>query len=62
MESNVALDRNAGLEYNTLLLQLISGDLFSAHPNRQFHTLPSLLGNQAALSNSYPKADIPSSD
>ena len=44
-EGHVALNRNAGLGYNTLLLRLIPGDL-SACPHRQFHTLSSLLDSQ----------------
>ena len=36
----VALDRNPEPRYDTLLLQLIPGDLLSACPDRQFHTLP----------------------
>ena len=40
--SHVALDRNQGPGYDTLLLRLIKGDLLSACPHRQFHTLPSL--------------------
>ena len=51
---HVALDRNPGPGYNTLLLLLIPGDILSACPNRQFHTLPGLLDSQAALSNSNP--------
>ena len=43
-----------------LLLRLIPGDLLSAFPHRQFHTLPGLLDSQAALSNSYPNASMPS--
>ena len=38
---------------------MIAGDLLSACPHRQFHTLPSLLDSQAALSNSYPNACVP---
>ena len=41
-EDHVALDRNPGWGNNTLLLQLIPGDLLSACPHRQIHTLPSL--------------------
>ena len=55
-EGHVALDRNPGPGYGTLLLQLIPGDLLSACPHRQFHTLPGLLDSRAALSNSYPNA------
>ena len=47
---HVALDRNPGLGYNTLHLQLIPGDLLSACPHRQFHTLPALLDSLATLS------------
>ena len=39
-----ALDRNLGAGYNTLLLRLIPGDLLSACPHRQFHTLCELFG------------------
>ena len=35
---------------------MIPGDLSSACPNRQFHTLPGLLDSWAALPNSYPNA------
>ena len=49
-----SIDRNPGPGYDTLLLRLIPGDLLSACPHRQFHTLPSLLDSQAALPNSYP--------
>ena len=38
---------------------MIPGDLFSAFPNRQFHTLPGLLDSRAALSDSYPNACMP---
>ena len=41
---------------NTLLLRLISGDLLSVCPDRQFHTLPGLLDSRTALPNSYPDA------
>ena len=44
---------------DTLLLRLIPGDLLSACPHRQFHTLPGLLDSWAALSNSYPNACVP---
>ena len=53
-EGHVALDRNPGPGYDTLLLQMIPGDLLSACPHRQFHTLPGLIDSLAALSNSYP--------
>ena len=55
-EGHVALVRNMGPGYDTLLLRLIPGDLLSACPHRQFHTLPGLLDSQAALSNPYPNA------
>ena len=55
-EGHVALDRNPGTGYDTLLLRMIPRDLFSAFPHRQFHTLPSLLDSWAALPNSYPNA------
>ena len=35
---------------------MIPGDLLSAFPHRQFHTLPGLLDSWAALQNSYPNA------
>ena len=38
----------------------LAGDLFSVCPHRQFHTLPSLLHNQAALPNFNPYACLPS--
>ena len=53
-EGHVALDRNPGTGYDTLLLQMIPGDLLSACPHRQFHTLPGLLDSRTALPNSYP--------
>ena len=58
-EGHAALDRTPGRGYNTLLLRLNPGDLLSACPHRQFHTLPGLLDSQAALSNSYPNACMP---
>ena len=53
-EGHVALDRNPRMGYDTLLLRMIPGELLSAFPHRQFHTLPGLLDSQAALSTSYP--------
>ena len=38
---------------------MIPGDLLSAFPHRQFHTLPGLLDNWAALPNSNPNACMP---
>ena len=35
---------------------MIPGDLLSAFPHRQFHTLPGLLDSRAVLPNSYPNA------
>ena len=35
---------------------MIPGDLLSACPHRQFHTLPGLLDSRVALPNSYPNA------
>ena len=55
-ECHVALDENLGPGHNTLLLRMITGDLLSACPDRQFNTLPSHLVSRAALSNSYPNA------
>ena len=42
-KGHVALDRNPGPGYDTLLLRMIPGDLLSAFPHRKFHTLPGLL-------------------
>ena len=50
-EGHTALDRNPGLGNNILLLRLIPGDILSACPYKQFHTLPGLLDSQAAMSN-----------
>ena len=55
-EGHVALDRNPGPGYDTLLLRLIPEDLLSTCTHRQFHTLPGLLDSRAALPNSYPSA------
>ena len=38
---------------------MIPGDLLSAFPHRQFHTLPRLLDSWAALPNSNPNACMP---
>ena len=38
---------------------MIPGDLLSACPHRQFHTLPGLLESRAALPNSNPNACMP---
>ena len=38
---------------------MISGDLLSACPNRQFYTPPGLLDSPVALPNSYPNACMP---
>ena len=53
MMGHVALDRNLGRGCNTLLLRMIPGDLLSACPQRQFHTILGLLDSWAALSNYY---------
>ena len=55
-KGHVALDRNPGMGYDTLLLRMIPGDLLSAFPHRQFHTLPGLLDSWVALPNSNPNA------
>ena len=47
-EGHVALDRNPGPGYDTLLLRMIPGDLLSVCPHRQFHTLPGLLDSRTA--------------
>ena len=49
-KGHVALDRNPGPGYDTLLLRMILGDLLSAFPHRQFHTLPGLLDSWVAYS------------
>ena len=38
---------------------MITGDLLSAFPHRQFHTLPGLLDSWAALPNANPNACMP---
>ena len=53
-KAKVTLDSNLGTGYDTLLLQMIPGDLLNAFPHRQFHTLPGLLDSLVALLNSYP--------
>ena len=58
-EGHVALDRNPVPGYDTLLLRMIPGDLLSAFPHRQLHTLPGLLDSWAALPNSNPNACMP---
>ena len=55
---HVALDRNPGPGYDNLLLRMIPGDLLSAFPHRQFHTLPGLLESWAALPNSNPNSCV----
>ena len=51
IEGHVALDINPETGYDTLLLRMIPGDLLSAFPHRQFHTLriPGLIDSWAAL-------------
>ena len=58
-EGHVALDRNPGPGYDTLLLRMIPGYILSAFPNRQFHTLPGLFDSRGALPNSNPNACMP---
>ena len=52
IEGHIALDRNAGPGYNTLLLRFIP-DLYSECPQRQFHTLHGHLHSPVALHNSW---------
>ena len=40
IKCHAALDRNPGQRYNTQILQLTPGDLYSESPNRHFQTLP----------------------
>ena len=47
------------MRYDTLLLRMIPGDLLSAFPHRQFHTLTGLLDSWTALPNSNPNACMP---
>ena len=54
IEGHVALDRNPGPGYNVLLLRLNQGDLQSACPHRQFHTLPDLFGQSGCTANLLP--------
>ena len=55
-EGHVALDKNPGPGYNTLLLRLIPGYISSACPHTQFHTLPYFLDSRAVLPNLYHNA------
>ena len=41
-KGHVAQDRNPEPGYNTLLFRMIPGDILSACPQRQFHTLSGL--------------------
>ena len=59
IEGRVALDRNPGLECNTLLLRLVPWYLYNACPHIQFHTLHGLLCNRSALQISYPYTCVP---
>ena len=59
---HAALDRNPGQRYNTQILQLTPGDLYSESPNRHFQTLPGLLHSQSALPNSYPDTCSPNTE
>ena len=52
IEGHAGLNINPRQGFNTLLLRLILGDLLSACPHRQFHTLPGIFNSWAALSNS----------
>ena len=56
IKGHVALQRDPEPGYNTLLLRLIPGYLYSACSYRQ---LPGLLHNQIALPNSYPNTCMP---
>ena len=58
-EGHVALDRNPGPGYDTLLFRMILGDLLSVFPHRQFYTLPGLLDSWTALPNFYLNACMP---
>ena len=51
IKGQVALDRNPGWGYNTLILQLIPGNCYDTCTHIQYHTLPCLLESQAAVSN-----------
>ena len=57
-KGHVVLYRNPKPEYDTLLLRLSlsPGDILSACPHRQFHTLTSLLDSRVTLPNSYLNA------
>ena len=50
-KDHAALGISTGPGYNSIRLQLIPGDHYSACPERHCHTIPSLLHNQAALPN-----------
>ena len=56
-EGNAA---NPGPGYNTLLLQLIPGDLYIACLYRKFHTIPGLLHSQSALPSPNSYVCVPS--
>ena len=62
IEGLVALDINPRPGYKTLLMQLIPGDLNSACPHRQFHTIPGLSHRWVAQPNSDPNTCIPSNE
>ena len=51
-KGHAALHRKLGPGYNTLLLHLIQGDLYSACLFRQLKTLPGLLHSRDTLQNS----------
>ena len=56
IEGHATQDRNSEHKYNTLLIWVTPGNLYSVYNHRQFHTLLGFLHNWAALSNSYPNA------
>ena len=47
IKCNAAPDRNPKLGYNTVLFQLIPGDLYCACPYRQLNSLPVLFHSRA---------------
>ena len=59
IEGHAAPNINPGPGYNTLLLRLNPGDMYSAFPHKLFHTLLGLIHSQAALPNSYSNACVP---
>ena len=57
IQGYVALDRNPGSGYDTLLLRLIPGNLYCVCPHKQFYTLYNILDCRAALQNSGMRTD-----